>query len=277
MAIITISRGSYSRGKEVAEKLAGKLGYECVSREVLLEAAEEFNIPEMDFSSALLNSPSILERFSHEKVKYIYLYKYALLKHIENDNVVYHGLAGQYILKEVPNVFKVRVVADMKDRISEVVKRNNITPEAALQEIHRLDKERRKWGMQLYGIDTMDSRLYDMVINIHNIRVNDAVDILYNAVQNPSFTTNEEVLEQVHNLTLAAKIHTMLLNYSLITEVKVDKKIAYLSNIGDVLKSDAAIRDRIGKMITHLEGIDEVKFMDKTSSKMDRVNPFYNI
>lgn len=35
MAIITISRGSYSKGKEVAEKVAEKLGYECISRDVL--------------------------------------------------------------------------------------------------------------------------------------------------------------------------------------------------------------------------------------------------
>lgn len=46
MAIITISRGSYHRGREVAETLAARLGYECVSREILLEASNEFNIPE---------------------------------------------------------------------------------------------------------------------------------------------------------------------------------------------------------------------------------------
>jgi hypothetical protein len=40
MAIITISRGSYYRGREVAEKLAAKLGYECISREILLEASQ---------------------------------------------------------------------------------------------------------------------------------------------------------------------------------------------------------------------------------------------
>jgi hypothetical protein len=45
MAIITISRGSYSRGKEVAEALADKLGYGCVSRDILLEASKEFHIP----------------------------------------------------------------------------------------------------------------------------------------------------------------------------------------------------------------------------------------
>ena len=47
MSIVTISRGSYSRGKEVAEKLARALNYECISREIILEASEHFNIPEL--------------------------------------------------------------------------------------------------------------------------------------------------------------------------------------------------------------------------------------
>jgi len=64
VAIITISRGSYSRGKEVAEALAKKLSYECVSRDILLEASEEFNIPELRLVKALHDAPSILERLS---------------------------------------------------------------------------------------------------------------------------------------------------------------------------------------------------------------------
>jgi len=42
MAIITISRGSYSGGKTVAEHLGELLGYPVLSREqVLLQAAED--------------------------------------------------------------------------------------------------------------------------------------------------------------------------------------------------------------------------------------------
>ena len=44
MQIITISRGSFSHGKEIAEKVAETLGYECVSREILLEAPQYFNV-----------------------------------------------------------------------------------------------------------------------------------------------------------------------------------------------------------------------------------------
>ena len=73
MSIITINRGSCSRGKEVAEKLALKLGYECISRDILMEAADEFNIPEIKLIRALHDPASVLERFTHGKDRYIEL------------------------------------------------------------------------------------------------------------------------------------------------------------------------------------------------------------
>ncbi|MFH0945762.1 MAG: cytidylate kinase family protein, partial [Planctomycetota bacterium] len=47
MTLITISRGSYSRGKQIAEIVAKKLGYDCVAREILLSASSEYNVPEI--------------------------------------------------------------------------------------------------------------------------------------------------------------------------------------------------------------------------------------
>ena len=113
MSIITISRCSYSRGKEVAEKVAAALGYECISREILLEASEQFNIPEIKLVRAIHDAPSILERFTYGKERYVAYLKAALMKHVQKDNVVYHGLAGHFFLQEIPHVFKVRIVADL--------------------------------------------------------------------------------------------------------------------------------------------------------------------
>jgi hypothetical protein len=59
MSIITISRGSYSYGREVAEKVARRLGYSCISREAIVGASEEFNIPEIKLTRALHDTPSI--------------------------------------------------------------------------------------------------------------------------------------------------------------------------------------------------------------------------
>ncbi len=277
MAIITISRGSFSRGKEVAEKLAEKLGYECVSREILLEASQEFNIPELRLSRALHDSPSIFEKFNQGKLRYMSYYKYALLKHVQNDNIVYHGLAGHYLLKDIPHVFKVRVLAEIQDRVNEVMNRDGISEANALDTIKKDDAERRKWGLQLYGVDNWDSRLYDMVINIHKLQVNDAVNILYEAVNQPIFQTNEGTKKKINEITLEANIHSIMIDYSLVVEVKVKDKVAYLSNVGDVLKNDHVIRSRIEKLVTEIEGINSVNFLDKTTANPGRVNPFYNI
>ncbi len=99
MAIITISRGSYSKGKEVAEKVAERLAYECIAREVLLDASEHFNIPEIKLVRALHDAPSVLERFTYGKERYLTFLESVFLEYVQKDNVVYHGLAGHYFLK----------------------------------------------------------------------------------------------------------------------------------------------------------------------------------
>ena len=62
MSIVTISRGSYSKGKEVAENVAQRLGYECIARDAIIDASKEFNIPEIKLIRAIHDAPSILER-----------------------------------------------------------------------------------------------------------------------------------------------------------------------------------------------------------------------
>lgn len=64
MAIITISRGSYSKGKEVAVQVAEELGCRCIAREVILDASKEFDIPEIRLVRAIHDAPSILERLT---------------------------------------------------------------------------------------------------------------------------------------------------------------------------------------------------------------------
>ena len=204
MAIITISRGSYHRGREVAEKVAKKLGYECLSRDILLEASEEFNIPEIKLIRAIQDAPSILDRFTRQKEKYVAYIRAALLKHVQKDNVVYHGLFGHFFLQDIPHVLKVRIVADLEARVADEVKREGISESKAREVLMKDDEERRKWALQLYGADWWDATLYDLVIHLKTIKVNDAVDLLYHIVQLPGFQTTPESQDAINNLLRAA-------------------------------------------------------------------------
>ncbi len=206
MAIVTISRGSYSRAKEIAEKLAQELDYACISREILLEASEEFNIPEIKLVRAIEDAPSILDRLTQGKERYLAYIRAALLKHAQKDNVVYHGIGGTFLLQGIPHVLKVRVVADLEDRVADEMKREGISVSEAREIIQRDDEQRRQWALHLYEADPWDPMLYDVVLHLQTVTMADAVSILKHMVQLPSFQTTPQSQQLIDNLVLLSRL-----------------------------------------------------------------------
>jgi cytidylate kinase len=257
MSIITISRGSYSRGKEVAEKVAAALGYECISRDILLEASEQFNIPEIKLVRAIHDAPSILERFTYGKERYVAYLKAALMKHIQKDNVVYHGLAGHFFLQDIPHVLKVRIVADLEDRIAEEMKRENLSAAEARQILKKDDDERRRWSLQIYGADTWDPMLYDMVIHIKSITVDCAVNLILQAVKSPCFQTTPPSQKILDDQTLAARIQAALVEELPTAKVNAREGDIFVDIKGNIAEEKEVIA-RVKRIASNVAGI-EVK------------------
>jgi cytidylate kinase len=255
MSIITISRGSYSRGKEVAEKLAQALGYQCLSRDILLGASERYNIPEIKLVRAIHDAPSILERFTYSKEPYVAYIRSALLRQAQKDNLVYHGLAGHFLLKRIPHVLKVRIIADLEDRVQEEMKRENISAEEARRILLKDDEERRKWSKNLYGIDTWDPSLYDLVIKIKCITVDGAVDIIKCALKDPCFQATPKGLRLVDEMSLAAAIEAALIQDipSIQVEAKEGEVFIYLKR---ALCEDEELMSRIRRRAANVAGFD---------------------
>ncbi len=280
MAIITISRGSYSRGKDVAEKLAEALGYECISRDILLEASEEFNTPEIKLIRALHDAPTVLERFHYGKERYISYVKSAFLQHLKRDNVVYHGLAGHYFLQDIAHVLKVRIIADMDDRVREEMKRENIPADKALYILKKDDEERRKWGIQLYGMDTWDSRLYDIVLHIKALTVEDAVKIICDTVQKPTFRTTPESQKHLEDLALSAKVQAALVDSYPKVNITADGGRVFINWVGESQLPHEEEGLKIKRLAEKVGGVSEAIINPTKSSQKDtrpHVNPFHNI
>ncbi len=278
MAIVTISRGSYQKGKVVAEKVASRLGYECISREILIEASDEFNIPEIKLIRALHDAPTVLERFRYGKERYVSHLRSALLQHAKNDNIVYHGLAGHYFLQEIPHVLKVRIIADMKDRVADEVNRENISAEKARYILTKDDEERRKWGIQVYGTDTWDSRLYDLVLKIKSLTVDDAVDLILDAVARPAFQSTPQSLKIIGDLALATRVQATVCSLTPRIGVCANDGTIYIRNTGDAPTFSKEIAQEIKKLAQGVEGVGKV-VLDAPSDfeQSDHVNPFHNI
>ncbi len=209
MGVITISRGSYSRGVEVAKKLAKKLGYECLSRELLLEASKEFNIPELKLTSAVESAPSVFDQIKGGKKKYVAFVSMAFLEQIQKDNIVYHGFAGHFFTKEIPNVLKVRIIANIDYRINVLMERENVSEDKAHKLINKIDEERKKWSQYLYGIDTNSIELYDVIIQIDRLKVDGAVNFLYELANRPCYQMTPESKKMLTELLEIAKSYSI--------------------------------------------------------------------
>ena len=258
MAIITISRGTYSKGKEIAEKLADRLGYQCISREILLEASHEFNIAEVKLVRGLRGIGKLFADFTHGKEKYVAFIRRALLERMAEGNIIYHGLAGHFLLREVPHIFKVRIVANMEDRVKEEMRRENISEKEAQYILKKDDDERRKWSLSLYGIDTADMQLYDMVIHIDKLAVDDAVDILFEAAGRPCFQPTPEARRILDDLVLAARAESILVEKMPTATVTGKDGVLYVTITAPVSRKDKFIRET-NAMLEEIDGIKEIK------------------
>ncbi len=206
MSIITISRGSFSRGKEVAERVAKKLNYKAVSREIILAASEDFNIPQIQLIRAIHDPPSILDSFTFGRQRYLAQIESTLLDYLRKDNIVYHGLAGHFFVRSIFHVLKVRIIADFEDRLRTKMAREKISKEKARDELRKDDKARRQWSLKLYGVDTWDSELYDLVLHIHTLTIANAVDIICDTIKLGQFRTTPESQRAMDDLAMAAMV-----------------------------------------------------------------------
>jgi len=210
MAIITISKGTFSGGQTVAECVAERLGYRCIAREVLVEAAREYGVPLEKLSKALGDAPGLLERLATEKAHYLAYIRAALCKEVEHDRVVYHGHAGHLLLSGLPHVLRVRVVADMEFRIRVAMDRRHLGRKEAIQFIKKMDAKRTKWTRFLYHADWLDPSLYDLVINLERTSIDGACELVCLAAAKEEFQPTPESQRTLADLVLAAQVRAKI-------------------------------------------------------------------
>lgn len=235
MAIITISRGCFSHGQEIAEKVAKMLNYECVSQEVIiLEASRFFQVPEGKLMESIHDAPKILERITHARERFLSCFQAALLGHVKKDNVVYHGYAGHFFIPKISHILKVRVIAEMEDRIALLQKKRKISRNEAINFIEKEDRHRAEWNKHICKADMEDPRPYDMVLNIGKLTIQDACEIIYTAARCDTYKVTLESEKTLHDFALSSQIKAALQGICE-AEVTSDKGIIHIKVHGQKL------------------------------------------
>lgn len=256
MPIITISRGSYYHGKSIAEKLAKKLGYSCLSRDQVVENLDKFHLPEIKLIRGLNDAFSVLDRFPHGNKRFKAAIRSAILQHFLSGNMVYHGLVGHHFVKDISHVLKVRIIADTKKRVADEMARENISEEKARYILKKDDEERRKWGMFLYGIDIMDPETYNLIIRVGHLSEDDAVDIIVNAVKLQAFHETDESKAALADSAMLALVSEKLLDFPNAVVAAQNGKVAISLKVPE--DQQPVIHERINQMLADIDGMNEL-------------------
>ena len=206
MCIVTISRGSYSGAKAVAEGVAETLGAPCVSREVITEAAKNAGLSADALTEVLARPPGFFERHSRERDAYMRFVEAALYQRAAQGSFVYHGHGGQFMLAGIPNLLRVRVVAPMGFRIDAVQAALGLDRRQAERHIATMDRQRATWVRYLYGVAWDDPQFYDVVINLERVDVETAVRGIARLARSPRFAATKSRLQQIANEALVHSV-----------------------------------------------------------------------
>jgi cytidylate kinase len=88
-----------------------------------------------------------------------------ILKLARAGNVILIGWGANVITRELPNVFHVRLVGSLEERVARVQQREHLTRRRALALIGRQDRGRKRYVKRHFGRQVDDALLYDLTLN----------------------------------------------------------------------------------------------------------------
>lgn len=210
MAIITFSRGSLSGVRDLVERVAKRLQHECISREILVAAAKDYGIDEREMTEAVAKPPSFWERVTRSRQLYLKYVRAVLIERSCSGRLVYHGHAGHLLLKEVPGVLRVRVIAPIEKRVEAAMIAEHLTSEEAVQYIQRVDRDRARWTKFLYNVEWDDPSLFDVTIHLERMSMETATNLVCTLAESPEYVCDQATLDQLKSLALAAHVEAAL-------------------------------------------------------------------
>jgi len=211
MQLICISRGSYEYGKHVAERLAQKMGYDCVSREQITDEANDRGILVGKLEVEVLKSRPLSEEMAVQMDLFKSFVSMKLCEHaLEESGTVYHGRTGHLVLPSVPHVLRVRTIAGQDFRVWTALNRLNLSREKARTYVEQVEDDIRRWVRTLYNENWEDPALYDVTLNAAHLSVENAATALLQFPELPEFQVTPASKQALGDLLLASRCRLAL-------------------------------------------------------------------
>lgn len=197
MAVLSVSRQFGAGGWTLGKAVADRLGYKFVSSRIINEIAKETNVSVewikgvdkhagdrlMRHLAKIVDSSFIDRHVGDSKTdfdekKFISFLQKIVNRIADEDNTVILGRGSQFILQDRKNVFRLLIVADLKDRIEFIEKSWNISRKEAEKAIRKREKQRDAFLKYFKQGHPNSLNLYHVIINTSKMDFDQAEDLI---------------------------------------------------------------------------------------------------
>lgn len=211
MAVIALFSGSHCHDAEVAKALAQKLGYPRIEDQVLAETARRYSLSPDKIQRAIQGPPPLFAgKYHRERTLILSHLKAVLAEFIQPDRVICQGYLSHLIPREIAHVLRVLLIANHDYRVQTAMTAATLSRKEALKQIKKDDEEKAQWTQLLFEKGPWDPSLYDIVIPMHDISVEEAVRIIAENSAKDAVATTLHSRRAAENFLLQTRVETAL-------------------------------------------------------------------
>ena len=195
--VITIARGFGSGGKEIATKVAKKLGINCYEHAILTLASQMSGLDRSHFAEAdeKLLKPSFLHSIKETLTATpeghfvsndeLFSYEAQIIRALAtNESCVIVGKAADFVLKDYDNVFSFYIEAPRAYCLKNVMAKMDVTAEEANDLITKTDKYRADFYKYVTGGNYWTNPVnFDLTLNSERVGKEGCVEVIANYVK----------------------------------------------------------------------------------------------
>jgi cytidylate kinase len=202
MRAITVSRLYGSGGGEVAARLAWRLRWRLLDHEVVERIAQKLGMTHDEVVALDERTASFVERVlsnmdmgypgligdvapTPSELSFAYDDALKIIVHAaaEEGHVVIVGRGAFALLANLRDVLRVLIAAPLESRVAYVMRREGLDERAARERIRRKDSDRQRHVETCFHVRAGDPEQYDLCINTAILTLDDAVELICNALE----------------------------------------------------------------------------------------------
>jgi cytidylate kinase len=210
MTIVAISREMGSGGYEIGAAVAKALNFEYVNRQILLEAAHAYGVPEAALDEVVGRRPSLWERFDAERRRYLSFLEAAYYAFAERGRLVTASRSGPFFVQDVRHALRVRIMAPVEVRVRRVMAQEQLDQKSAAAKVHAYDREMSRRIDYLFGLDWTRPEHYDLVLNTQADAWEFYADLIVAGARHPRYQPTPESQQRLRDFSLRAQVRAAL-------------------------------------------------------------------